>query len=236
MKSWIEQRLHTLLSINDEIELFKELEILAKGLEFDYCAFGLRINSTLSMARPFIANNYPDAWRQQYESCGYIEKDPTVGMVGKTILPFVWTEGLFAQAMDLWEDARKHGLQSGWAQPCYDSKFSQSLLTLARSGKEIGQLELAEKQPLLSFMTCMAHEGMSKIVLPKINPTTLVELTAREKEVLRWLGDGLTASEVGEKMFITERTVKFHLSSAMQKLGVNNKTAAVIRALTSGLI
>ncbi len=48
--------------------------------------------------------------------------------------------------------------------------------------------------------------------------------------------DGLTAAETGHKLECSERTVNYYLSNAMRKLGVDNKLAAVERAIWYGVI
>ena len=55
-------------------------------------------------------------------------------------------------------------------------------------------------------------------------------LTNREHEVLRWLGKGKTDKDIGGILGISPRTVHKHLQRVYEKLGVENRTAAVVRA------
>ena len=61
-------------------------------------------------------------------------------------------------------------------------------------------------------------------------------LTPREIEVLALLSQGLQNKEISARLFITERTVKFHVSSLMHKLGAENRTETVTIAAQRGLI
>ncbi len=61
-------------------------------------------------------------------------------------------------------------------------------------------------------------------------------LTPRELEVLALLSQGLQNKEIAGRLFISERTVKFHVSSLMHKLGAENRTEAVSIAAQRGLI
>ncbi|ADX01780.1 ER transcriptional regulator [Acinetobacter baumannii 1656-2] len=48
--------------------------------------------------------------------------------------------------------------------------------------------------------------------------------------------EGKTSAEIAQILGVTERTVNFHLSNSMQKLNVNNKISAAIRAVMLGLL
>ena len=61
-------------------------------------------------------------------------------------------------------------------------------------------------------------------------------LTPRELEVLELLAHGLTNREIGERLFIGERTVKFHVSSILAKLGAENRTEAARISISRGLV
>jgi DNA-binding NarL/FixJ family response regulator len=52
------------------------------------------------------------------------------------------------------------------------------------------------------------------------------ELTPREREILTLAADGLTNARIAGHLWVTEQTVKFHLSNAYRKLGVTNRTEA----------
>jgi len=68
-------------------------------------------------------------------------------------------------------------------------------------------------------------------------PTTpVVELTARESEVLALVAEGLSNNEIGLRLFIGEATVKTHLLRTFAKLEVNDRTAAVTTAYRLGLL
>ncbi|MDL9946073.1 response regulator transcription factor [Gordonia sp. ABSL11-1] len=61
-------------------------------------------------------------------------------------------------------------------------------------------------------------------------------LTEREREVLRLLADGLSNKRIGQTLYISESTVKFHIRNIIRKLGVSKRTDAVYIASKRGLI
>jgi DNA-binding NarL/FixJ family response regulator len=64
----------------------------------------------------------------------------------------------------------------------------------------------------------------------------LEPLTARELEVLQLLAEGQTNRQIAGRLVVTERTVKFHVSSILAKLGAGNRTEAVALANQRGLV
>lgn len=62
----------------------------------------------------------------------------------------------------------------------------------------------------------------------------LYELTPREKEILYWLAQGLSNSEVAAKMVLSEKTVKNHVSHVLKKLDLRDRTQAAILAWRIG--
>lgn len=61
-------------------------------------------------------------------------------------------------------------------------------------------------------------------------------LTARQKEVLKLIAKGLLNKEIADRLYISERTVKFHVSEILAKLGAGNRTEAVAIATEKGFI
>lgn len=61
-------------------------------------------------------------------------------------------------------------------------------------------------------------------------------VTKREEEVLQLIADGCSTTEVAERLFISQKTVKNHLASIYQKLDARDRTQAVLQAVRMGIV
>lgn len=109
-------------------------------------------------------------------------------------------------------------------------------------------LKDVDAESLLDAVKCVA-EGNS-IIHPSITAKLLgefkrlsrsdgekpVELTAREIEVLESIVQGLSNKEIGDKLFISEKTVKNHITNIFRKLEVNDRTQAAVFAIKHNIV
>ena len=83
----------------------------------------------------------------------------------------------------------------------------------------------------------MAPEAADALVRSVSAPRPSADaLTARERDVLKLMADGLTNADIAERLVIGVATVKTHVSSIISKLGVSTRTEATATAIRSGLV
>jgi DNA-binding NarL/FixJ family response regulator len=102
-----------------------------------------------------------------------------------------------------------------------------ALRTLAAGGTTIRPLMTARAE------TELATRGGR---IPAPPDGELADLTEREREVLGFLASGFSNREIARALFVAEGTVKNHVSNILTKMGVRDRTQAVIKAAERGLL
>jgi len=82
----------------------------------------------------------------------------------------------------------------------------------------------------------LVSEFAARTKQPAGPPGALAELTAREREVMALVAEGLTNAEIGERLFMSPATARTHVSRILIKLGARDRTQLVVMAYESGLV
>lgn len=188
----------------------------------------------------FYLSTYPASWITYYVAQSFKNHDIIANHSAMSVSPFLW-DGLLARyalsktQSAVFGDAREFGLKAGGSIPIHGPRSAHACFTVSSdcSAGQFSELFQVHRYQL-QLIALYAHEKIVK--LQSEHATSAPNLTARELEVLTWTAKGKTRWEIGEILHISEDTVKKHLLSASNRLGVSNKTHAVSRALLHRLI
>ncbi len=115
-----------------------------------------------------------------------------------------------------------------------------SVLPAVRAGvagyllKDVGPAELAGALRSVHHGGAPLHPRVAAAVMHSV--TQRDPLTAREREVLRLIGRGLSNRLIARELVLSEKTVKAHVSAILAKLGVADRTQAALLAVRDGLV
>lgn len=235
MDIWTEAQLRKLNQEHDLQAVFEIALNLTREIGFEFCALTMNAHSHHHPKRALRINNYSSDWNEKYETSNYVALDPIVQHCNQSVIPIVWNDQVFANTPAYWEDVQNQGMLHGISQSVHDPRGVCSILSLSRSHEPISGSELYEKAAHIIWLCHALHTAVVEQLLRDSPFRTCGSLSPRETEVLKWSAEGKTASDIAAILSLSERTVNFHVSTAIKKMGVNNKIAAVVHAVMEGL-
>lgn len=137
---------------------------------------------------------------------------------------------------------RRLGLKYAIAVPLYSDRRTLVSVVLNRRGLDFDERDRERLDVLRPHLAFLYGQARRVTTAPSGSPPTVPAppdisppgLTLRESEVMRWLARGKTDAEIAALLSISRRTVQKHLEHVYVKLGVETRTAAVMRALALG--
>jgi DNA-binding NarL/FixJ family response regulator len=125
------------------------------------------------------------------------------------------------------EDENILNAAKGGAKGYVMKGVSSSILLQAIKTAHHGGLWIDKETPSAQAFEEIAQAQQGKITNEKADEP-MKNLTKRELEILRLVAEGLTNEEIGKRIFISEKTVKTHLTNMFVKLKVNNRFKAAL--------
>ena len=217
-------------------QVFDEVK---RTFEVDHVVYhGVNVRG-LTEDGPYLRLTYSDAWVAQYRERNYLNVDPVIEEGRRAFWPFNWTmldwSGLRRQAFA--EDARRHGVGlSGMTVPIRGPEGQHALFSVSTMRSADEWDEQVERQMRdLHLLGHTMHNTVLRLEGVEASPASPL-LSGREKNVLQLSAAGKTTAQVASSLEIAERTVRVYLDTARHKLGATNRTHAVAKALSLGLI
>jgi DNA-binding CsgD family transcriptional regulator len=220
----------------------EDLKRLVKGLqnlvpyEFALCALTA---PSCSSADPYriINVSYPVSWLEHYLSEHFDRIDPVVKEHRLHVGLQYWQDSYqkHPEARRFITSASDYGLKTGYSHglktPGADhvSIFSFGGRSIERSFRTFH---------ILRRIVPHFHQALVRVVAPldRLREATYGKLSPREKEILRWIKEGKTTSQISSTLSISDRTVKFHVRNTLRKVRASTRAQAVAVSLEKGLI
>ncbi|KXF82893.1 helix-turn-helix transcriptional regulator [Enterovibrio coralii] len=201
------------------------------GLEY-YLLGHTKAESMLS-SETTIIDNYPSAWRNTYKSEKLVKHDPSVEYCLSRSSPISWHQlrerPLKHSQKDFMLQAHESGLKAGFCIPLHGAKSEFCMINFGSSCDDTAHIDSAILKAQI-----VAPALFDKMA--QLKKRADISLTKRETECLLWVSEGKSSWETSVIIGCSERTVVFHLTNAMSKLGCANRYQAVSKAIILGLI
>jgi DNA-binding NarL/FixJ family response regulator len=122
-----------------------------------------------------------------------------------------------------------------------DAEFVQGAIELGANGyvlKEASTAQLAEAISIaMSGRGLYLHPGVTlALARPRGGVRESFDLSGRELAILELLAEGETNEKIAGALYLSEKTIKSHLSSIFRKLGVTNRTQAALKAIREHVV
>lgn len=224
----------------------READVVAfvadRAARFGYDVFALGAPPRGKDFAGYFHSTWPQHWLDLYVAEGLVASDPMPLAAAVNLLPFTWSDLVAGRAgITLTEDqlrAPRLGADHGWREGlCVPIHGPGAMLALASFGGAAPDTSAAavDELQLLSVHAHVRLSALSHARKPLAGADSF-GLTDREIEALACAFGGLTDKGIAAKMCITERTARFHLDNAREKLGARSPTQAVAKALSLGLL
>lgn len=241
MRHWNETRLTALSTFNHLSEpLFCNLPAIIRDLGFDFWCY-IVLDPFQSGKVLLLNTNWPALQVEAYLKHRLYIHDPRLAHGLSSLQALHWKPSLFAQSPSLWQSMCDGGGTQGMTQACHHSSGLVAMLCLCRAQPRLEDPEFEAKvDSVLALAYRLTVASVERIANDEALQAPCCEvtkpLTRREVDILQKTAVGHTAAHIAVDMFLSERTVQFHISRAITKLDVPNKTAAVAQAILLGLV
>lgn len=190
----------------------------------------------------FAFTTLPAEWTSLYDKAHFIEIDPRIHFAEDSSALVRWSavelRGKSKGVDQFLAQAARYGICSGASFRWHDQEGNGVLVAYNSDRTRFPDDELRAIGDSLYAFGHAFHEIFMRAVIERDMPSRLrgVALTRREIEAMEYAARGLTLQDIGPKMGISPRTVRFHIDAATTKLGALKREEAIALAVKGGLI
>lgn len=230
------------LTFQSADELLEFFSTTMKDIGFEYVAFFLLADNnqiSKSVEAGLLYHTFPLEWTDYYSKQGYLVSDPMVERSKTSPQPFRWMldpaleANLTEPQRQVIRNMREYGFTDGLTVPIFlpGCRIIHCALATKKGIVNISQTEVIE-------IGCLCHQIYTRYSeLTNIHGgSAAVRLSQREMDVLYWVALGKSNSVIASILGISPHTVDTMLRRCFKKLDVSNRTSAVLKAVSTGLI
>ncbi|MFT4089491.1 MAG: LuxR family transcriptional regulator [Asticcacaulis sp.] len=186
-----------------------------------------------------LMHNYPEDWQKYYAEKGFERLDPVLKAAGLYNYAFRWralerAHRLSERQIRFFRLGEEAGLRHGIGIPMSGDKAQIAGIAMASAERvdavrsDLDIISAYCNQFFMAYKRMKGAEASSSQIM--------ASLSKKETEVLQWVAAGRSDDDIGQILGISVHTVDTHLRHIYQKLEVNNRVSAVVKAIISGLI
>ena len=242
-----EQFVEDSIAAKTDSELFVLYQNVLKDYGFDRVVYTLITDhpSIKKPARHGVLENYPEDWMSYYAEKGFEKIDPVIKTGSLSKMPFTWSElmenSLWSdEQYNLMHESAEAGLKNGAGIPIFGGLGEVAGVGIASSA---GGVDINKKMlHVIRAITTQFHFRYCELEKERLASACGTEapeeirISSREREVLHWTADGKSDSVIAGILGISQDAVKYHRKNVYRKLGVSERTMAVLKAMRLGLI
>ncbi len=213
-------------------KLFKDA-VTAEG--YENVVHGYTLNRQLFIEWDEFPEGYLDVYRRER----WDKIDPVLDHIQAARRPFRWSDllaklDLSRRQQSFFHACRELGVHSGMTFPLHNPGSRVDLISLSLRHEHEVPLHRIPFLYALAVQAWLKYNELTE--RPGPNPPDVPYLTAQELKCLDLCKQGKTNWEIGDVLKISEKTVEWHFSNIMRKLGAANRITAVVMAIQQGLL
>ena len=236
--------LYTLLEIVEKLKFAKKesdihtsFALLNRIIPFN-AILACKFNRKKPNIEALVNSGFENSFLDEYNDKKLFLEDHVLSFCIKNIFPCTWTQvrdkiGETNKSLILCDLTQKYGYNDGVSFAIKDYEFG--LITYLVMAIDTNS-EIKDKLALVTTITPFIHFAFDTSVIDHNLYKLDIKLTTREKEVFKWIAEGKTQWEVSRILSVSERTVRFHITSVTRKLNVTNCTHAVAKLISENML
>ncbi len=224
---------HQLMLARSEEDVFSIIVSVSNEIGFPYCCYCIEMPIPFFKRNIIQYDNFPrPASAQQLTPRNGSRAGLSQSAAEKPFTLSAYSD----RAMIESQASRASGLDIAWSRVIYSRNGTFGVLSLARDARRRAAGISANKYLTLDRLFLCTHTRFASILLQKLLPESATKLSAREVEVLRWVSEGKTSSEISVIIGVAVPTVNFHIKNIIEKMCCVNRAHATAKAVALGLL